>query len=146
MFMRHRLLLIGMSVIAILPTAPPAFAAANAQSAACSRKADAQDLHGASRKAFRAKCMTGAMSPAAPLKRESAFGSGGAVTKPSGVDPTTRSRECNQEADTRGLTDNARESFRLKCLATAAPPRTTGSSSTPPTPTPANDSLGQLPK
>lgn len=70
----------------------------------------------------------------------------GPVTRPSGVDPATRSRECNQEADRRGLASNARQAFQVKCLATAGPPAATGTSTKNPTPTPANNSLGQLPR
>jgi len=126
--------------------ASPGVASATAQSRACAVKADAQGLRGGARQDFEKVCIRGVRDPAVPLQTESRMGSAGAVTRPSGADPTTRSHQCNTEADKRGLTDSAREAFRLRCLATAAPAGTIGTSTTSPIPTASKDELGQLPR
>jgi hypothetical protein len=98
----------------------------SAQSKACSDEATHQGLHGKSRSSFRATCMKGAMAPKTPTAPTGPGREANAVTKPSGVDRTTRSQQCSDEADRRKLQATARDDFRLACLASAAPVSATG--------------------
>jgi hypothetical protein len=113
----------------------------SAQSKACSDEATQQGLKGKPRSSFRAKCMKGALAPKTPTAPTGPGREANAVTKPSGVDRTTRSQQCSDEADRRKLQASARDEFRLSCLASAAPVSASGTRE-PPTPTKAIPKLG----
>ena len=100
---------------------PAAAAPESAQSKACYAKATARKLHGAERTAFHRTCMKGALSPDRPTAANGRSKEGQAITAPSGVDRTVRSKQCSDEADRRRLTGQDRDAFRLSCLATAGP-------------------------
>lgn len=111
------------------------------QSKTCSDEANHQGLHGAARASFRARCLKGAMAPKTPTAPTGPGREANAVTKPSGVDRTTRSQQCSDEADRRKLQATARDGFRLSCLASAAPVENTGTRQKP-KPTAAIPKLG----
>lgn len=113
----------------------------SAQSKACSDEADHQGLQGKARARFRASCLKGALAPKTPTAPTGPGREANAVTKPSGVDRTTRSQQCSDEADRRKLQTSEREAFRLSCLASAAPVAATGTREKP-KPTPAIPKLG----
>jgi hypothetical protein len=113
----------------------------SAQSKTCSDEATHQGLHDKPRADFRAKCMKGALAPRTPTAPTGPGREANAVTKPSGVDRTTRSQQCSDEADRRKLQTSEREAFRLSCLASAAPVSATGTREKP-KPTPAIPKLG----
>jgi hypothetical protein len=100
---------------------PAAAATESAQSKACYDQATHQNLHGASRKAFHRSCMKGVMSPNRPTARTAPNSEAQAITKPSGVDRTVRSKQCSDEAAKKGLVGKDRQQFRLSCIATAGP-------------------------
>ena len=108
-------------------TAGPASAArhvkhkASAQSASCSESADKQKLTGAQRSDFIKTCLKGPLASQTPTAPTAPSKEAQAVTKPSGVDRTTRTKQCADEADRKGLADKERKSFQLSCLATAGP-------------------------
>jgi hypothetical protein len=112
----------------------------------CWAQADNESLHGAERRAFHKRCLQGALAPASPTQADKGSVSAAALTSPSGADRTQRSRDCAAQADAKGATDNARKSIRLSCMASAAPPASTGTPTHPPAPTPSNDQLGTLPQ
>jgi hypothetical protein len=116
--------------------------ATTAQSAACAAQADHQSLTGENRQAFVAKCMKGPMAPDKPSMPTRPGSGAQSVVSPSGHDRVTRSQQCTAEADRRGLKEHERAAFRLSCLATAAPVKAVGTSTTPPRPTPAKANLG----
>ncbi len=113
----------------------------SAQSKTCSNEATQQGLHGKDRSDFRATCLKGAMAPKTPTAPTGPGREANAVTKPSGVDRTTRSQQCSDEADRRKLQATARDDFRLACLASAAPVSATGALQNP-KPTKAIPKLG----
>ncbi len=127
--------------------APPAWAATSTamRSRDCWAQADKKGLHGADRTAFHRTCLQGALAPSGPTLADKGSMNASAVTAPSGVDRTQRSRQCAAEADAKGTTDNERKSIRLSCMANASPPAATGTPTQPPTPTHSNDTLGTLP-
>ncbi len=100
-----------------LATAAPS----SAQSKSCYAEANKQNLHGSSRKSFHRACMKGALSPKHPTVATGSSKEAQAITRPSGVDRTVRSKQCSDEADKRGLAAKDREAFRLSCMATAGP-------------------------
>jgi hypothetical protein len=122
--MKHTLLLTAAALMAtslVASTGPAAAAAESAQSRACYDQATRQNLHGASRKAFHRSCMKGVMSPNRPTAPTAPNREAQAITKPSGVDRTVRSKQCSDEAAKKGLADKDRQAFRLSCMATAGP-------------------------
>lgn len=112
---------LALATASLLGSASYAAAPESAQSKACYDKATAQNLHGASRKAFHRTCMKGALSPDKPTATTASSKEARAVTAPSGVDRTVRSQQCSNEADKRHLAGKDREAFRLSCVATAGP-------------------------
>jgi hypothetical protein len=84
----------------------------------------------------------GVMAPSATHNPTARTAGGAAMTAPSGATPRTRSVQCNREANRRHLTGAARQSFRLDCLATAAPVTHAGTHTTPPKPTHSKAKLG----
>lgn len=98
-----------------------AVAAPSAQSTHCAATAKEQGLTGAKRASFIATCKKGPLAPDAPTKPTAASKESQAVTKPSGVDRTTRAKQCADEADRKGLAAKDRKQFQLSCLATAGP-------------------------
>jgi len=117
---------------------------ASPQSKSCWAQAKEQGLVGADRTAFHATCMKGALAPKGPTEPKPTTRAAAAVTSPSGADRTTRSKQCNDEAERRGLHDSAFQSFRKGCLASAAPVSAIETSRTPTTPTPAKPKLESL--
>ena len=114
----------GLAVLcaSILLGAPPALARKpSAQAADCSRSAKAEGLAGAKRAAFVKSCLRGPLAATTPTAPTAHSKEAQAVTKPSGVDRATRTRQCAAEADRKGLTDKNRSAFQLSCLATAGP-------------------------
>ena len=101
--------------------ASPASARSSAQSAHCLQSAKGQGLSGAARTSFVRKCMKGPLAPGAPTAQAGRSKEAQAVTKPSGVDRTTRAKQCAAEADRKGLAAKDRSAFQLSCLATAGP-------------------------
>jgi hypothetical protein len=99
----------------------PALAAQSTQSKSCSKMATQQGLTGGARATFRAKCMKGPLVASRPTAPTGPGKEAQAVTKPSGVDRTMRSKQCAAEADKRGLKAKDRKEFQLSCLATAGP-------------------------
>jgi hypothetical protein len=116
----------------------------SAQSKSCSDRAAQQGLEGAQRDSFVSTCMKGAMAPKRPIKQLTHTAAEKALVKPSGADPTVRSRQCNAEAERRGLKDSGLQAFRKGCLASAAPVRAIETSERPTTPTPAKPKLDAL--
>ena len=136
--------MLGTALIAsgLAVNTPPAWARPQtAQSKACSDEADHQGLHGKDRNRFRASCLKGALDPKTPTAPTGPGREANAVTKPSGVDRTTRSQQCSNEADRRKLQTSEREAFRMSCLASAAPVAATGTKEKP-KPSPAIPKLG----
>ena len=106
----------------MLALASPASAAKpTAQSSHCAQLADKEGLTGAKRSAYVASCIKGPLAPKTPTAATGTSKEAHAVTKPSGVDRTTRSKQCATEADKKGLTAKERSAFQLSCLATAGP-------------------------
>ena len=112
------------------------------QSKACYDKASAQNLHGASRKAFHRTCMRGALSPDHATAPTGPGKEARAITAPSGADRTVRSKACSDEADKRGLAAKDREAFRLSIMATAGPVTEAGIHSQAPQPAKAIPGIG----
>ncbi len=92
-----------------------------AQAASCQRQAAHQHLTGSRKTAFISTCIKGTGHPMRPTAPTTSSREAQAITKPSGVDRTVRSKQCNDEADRRHLADKERKAFRLSCLATAGP-------------------------
>ena len=99
----------------------PAAAEHSSQSASCARSASHEGLSGASRTRFIGTCIKGPLAAKTPTAPTAPSKEAQAVTKPSGVDRTTRTQQCAAEADRKGLTDKNRSAFQLSCLATAGP-------------------------
>ncbi len=106
-----------------LAASAPASAAAKptAESRHCAQEADRQNLKGAARTRFTKTCLKEPLTAKTPTAPVAANKESQAVTKPSGVDRTTRAAQCDAEADKRGLSAQARRQFHLSCLATAGP-------------------------
>ncbi len=102
-------------------TGLPASAKVTAQSAHCSATAKEQGLTGARRTTFIRSCLRGPLAAARPTAPTAPSQESQAVTKPSGVDRTTRTRQCGEEADRKHLAAKDRKAFQLSCLATAGP-------------------------
>ena len=105
-------LLIGPAVAAAKPTA---------QTTHCAESATKEGLTGAQRTAFLKTCQKGSMHPTTPTGPTANSKEAQAVTKPSGVDRTTRAKQCAAEADKKGLASQERGAFQKSCLATAGP-------------------------
>lgn len=101
--------------------AAPAAARATAQSAHCDQSAKRAGLSGAQAAAFIRTCHKGPLAAKTPTSPTARSKEAQAVTKPSGVDRTTRSKQCANEADRKGLSDKSRRAYQLSCLATAGP-------------------------
>lgn len=99
----------------------PALAKTNPQSQHCAASASRQGLAGAKRTAFLSTCMKGPLAAKTPTAPTAPTKESQAVTKPSGVDRTTRTKQCAAEADRKRLSGKARSQFQLSCLATAGP-------------------------
>jgi hypothetical protein len=106
----------GLAAVSVTPAA-----ARSAQSAVCAREADAGHLTARARSAFVNRCLKGALAPSRPTAPTAPNREARAVTAPSGSDRLARSKQCDAEADRRGLKTEARAQFRLSCLATAGP-------------------------
>lgn len=119
--MRLTLVALASAASALVAGLPAHAAKPTAQSASCARKATEDGLKGAERTAFLKTCQKGTAVPAGPTGPTATSKESQAVTKPSGVDRTVRSAQCNKEADRRGLSSQQRNAFRLSCLATAGP-------------------------
>jgi hypothetical protein len=130
------------ATLAVVASVGPVTAGTTAQAASCASQADHQSLTGAERQTFLAKCSKGAMVPAKPALPIRPGASAQSVVNPSGHAPVVRSQQCTAEADRRGLKDRERAAFRLSCLASAAPVKAIGASTTPTSPTPAKANLG----
>ncbi len=104
-----------------LAAAAPVSAKPTAQSAHCASEAKRQNLTGAARTSFLKTCQKGPLTAKTPTAPVAANKESQAVTKPSGVDRTTRAKQCDAEADRKGLSAQARREFHLSCLATAGP-------------------------
>lgn len=120
--------------------------AKDAAAKSCPDQADVKHLAGAERDIFLKTCAQGALAPARATAERTNSRSERALTKPSGVDRTVRSKQCSAEARRRRLDSTKARAFRLACLATAAPVRTTGTEQTAPAPSHAKDDLGVLPR
>ncbi len=106
----------------LLLAADPAFASKpSASSDSCMKSAKAQGLTGSKGRAFAKTCLKGPLAAKTPTAPTASSKEAQAVTKPSGVDRTTRTAQCGAEADRKGLTDKNRSAFQLSCLATAGP-------------------------
>lgn len=110
-----------LAVAVPLGLAPASAAKPTAQARQCTRSAAAQGLTGSQRRAFVKTCLEGPLAAKTPTAPTASSKEASAITKPSGVDRTTRTRQCATEADRKGLTDKNRSAFQLSCLATAGP-------------------------
>ncbi len=122
--MRPSTLTLGIAALAAFQVgAPHALAAAkpSAQAASCADSARRQGLTGSQRAEFERTCLKGPLASTRPTAPTAASKESQAVTKPSGVDRTTRTRQCADEADRKHLADKERKAFQLSCLATAGP-------------------------
>ena len=122
--MRPTVLVIGLSAATALAclSAGPAASAPTAQSRHCADTAKEQGLSGAARARFIATCKKGPLAPSTPTApTASSSKEARAITKPSGVDRTTRAKQCAAEADRKDLAAKDRKAFQLSCLATAGP-------------------------
>ena len=122
--MRLNATALGLVVLSALPIAVAGGAQAkpSAQSAHCSTTAKDQGLTGAKRRAFIKTCLSGPLAARTPTAPTASSKESQAVTKPSGVDRTTRTKQCSDEAGRRGLAGKNSKAFQLSCLATAGPP------------------------
>ncbi len=118
--MRSTILMLTLATCATAGAAGPTLAA-TAQSAHCATSATEQKLTGAQRADFIKACQRGPLAATKPTAPTAASKESQAVTKPSGVDRTTRTRQCAAEADRKGLAAKDRKAFQLSCLATAGP-------------------------
>lgn len=66
------------------------------------------------------------------------------ITAPSGQDRAVRAKQCDAEANRRGLHDSGLQDFRNSCLASAAPIRAVGDKQHAPAPTPEKPRLDAL--
>ena len=113
--------LVVLSVSLLLGASPALARKQSAQAAQCTQSAKAEGLSGAKRTAFVRTCLKGPLAATTPTAPTAASKEAQAVTKPSGVDRATRTRQCAAEADRKGLAEKARSEFQLSCLATAGP-------------------------
>ena len=121
--MRLNAAALGLLVLsASLPLgAGSALAKPSAQSAHCSESAKNEGLTGAKRRAFIKTCTRGPMAASTPTAPTAATKESQAITKPSGVDRTTRTRQCTDEAARKGIAGKDAKAFQMSCLATAGP-------------------------
>ena len=113
--------LVVLSVSLLLGASPALARKPAAESAQCAKSAKGQGLTGAKRSAFVKSCIKGPLAATTPTAPTASSKEAQAITKPSGVDRTTRSQQCGAEANRKGLADKARSAFQLSCLATAGP-------------------------
>lgn len=122
--MRNKVAVLQPAIVAaglLLVLCGPAAARPSAQSRQCAKSASGQGLTGSKRAAFTATCLKGPLAAKTPTAPTAPSKEAQAVTKPSGVDRTTRTKQCATEADKKGLTSKDRSAFQLSCLATAGP-------------------------
>ena len=100
---------------------PAAAKPQTAQAKSCTEAAVKQHLTGSKKTAYVATCVKGSGHVPGPTAPTGTSKEAQAITKPSGVDRTVRSKQCNEEADRRHLADKERNAFRQSCLATAGP-------------------------
>lgn len=111
-----------LALAATLFVAAPAEAAKRSPEAAhCNALADHEKLTGSRRRAYIATCAKGPLAAKSPTAPTAMTKESQAVTKPSGVDRATRTKQCADEADHKGLAAKERSAFQLSCLATAGP-------------------------
>lgn len=118
--MRPTIFILALATCATAGVASPALSATR-QSAHCADSATQQKLTGTQRAAFIKSCQRGPLAATKPTAPTAPTKESQAVTKPSGVDRTTRATQCGAEADRKGLADKDRKAFQLSCLATAGP-------------------------
>ena len=119
--MRPTSSILALAACAAALTAAPALAKPTRQAAHCSATATQQGLKGAARTDFLRSCEKGPLAASKPTAPTAPTQESQAVTKPSGVDRSTRTKQCAAEADRKGLADKDRKAFQLSCLATAGP-------------------------
>ena len=120
--MRSTAFALGLAALsAPLLLAAPAVAKPTAQSVHCASSAKDHKLTGSQRATFMKSCMKGLSTPDHPTAPTGTSKEAQAVTKPSGVDRTTRTQQCAAEGDRKRLTGKDRKAFQLSCLATAGP-------------------------
>ncbi len=107
--------------LAVVAVQPASAARRSPQAAHCKALADKGHLQGGKRGESVSACMKGPMAATAPTAPTAGNKESQAVTKPSGVDRATRTKQCNAEADKKGLAAKERSAFQLSCLATAGP-------------------------
>jgi hypothetical protein len=130
-------------VLAAASSATPGLAATESpQAKICAKSTQAKSLSGGAKKAFVQKCLHHPMVPQKSDLPKAQTTPAKAVTAPSGADKNVRFAQCSAEGDRRGLTDNARNAFRLSCIATAAPVTSIGASNQPPAPNNEKPNLG----
>lgn len=110
-----------LSASILLAAGPTSAARRSPESVHCTALADHQKLSGAKRRAYFATCAKGPLAADTPTAPTAMTKESQAVTKPSGVDRTTRTKQCANEADRKGLSEKDRSAFQLSCLATAGP-------------------------
>jgi hypothetical protein len=115
------MLSISILAVAFLGVAKHAVAATTPASQDCAAQAAQQHLSGQAAVDFRAKCMKGPLAVRTPTAPTGPGKEAHAVTAPSGANRNVRSRQCESEADKRGLAGQDRKQFQLSCLATAGP-------------------------
>jgi hypothetical protein len=115
------MLSVSILAVAALGVSQRAVAASTPASRDCAAQAAHQHLSGRAATDFRAKCMKGPLAVRRPTAPTSPGKEAHAVTAPSGANRNVRSRQCEAEADKRGLAGQDRKQFQLSCLATAGP-------------------------
>ena len=133
----------ALGAVLALGVAAPAVAKPTAQTTHCATDATRQNLTGAARAEFIKTCQKGPLVPAKPTGPTAASPEAQAVTKPSGVDRTTRTKQCAAEADKKYLASKARKDFQLSCLATAGPVTEAGAGTMQPKPGKAIAGIGE---
>ncbi len=145
--MRKKPLITGLCACALafgVGSQTVAAAAPSAQSQSCSDRATGQGLKGDDRDKFESACMKGSLAPDRPTSQVNHTAAANALVKPSGVDRTRRSSQCNAEGARRGLKDSGLQAFRKGCLASAAPVQAIETSTRDTKPTPAKPKLDAL--
>ena len=126
-----------------LGAATPSLAKPTAQATHCATDATRQNLTGVARTDFIKTCEKGPLVPSKPTGPTHPSTEAQAVTKPSGVDRTTRTKQCAVEADRKHLASKARKDFQLSCMATAGPVTEAGAGTMQPKPGKAIAGIGE---